>query len=203
MTEQPREHVETELEFVPVTPQQRLSEHWGLVLAYGIVTFLVGLALAVWPRETATVVAVLWAIQLLVTGSIRLLVALVPSSMHGGLRLLSGAAGVVAIVVAVLFFVHPLQTVGFIVVVAGSMLILLGFADLAGALVADPSERRVWNVVGGVLCVVAGGFLVVSPERSLGLLVLITCAWLLCYGFMTVVAAVILRSQASAFQPTA
>ena len=197
MTEQPRGYrADSELEFVQVTPQQRLREHWGLLLAYGILTFLIGLALAVWPRETVTVVAVLWAIQLVITGSVRLFLALAPSGLHGAVRVLTGLAGLVAIVVAVLFFVDPLQTVGFIVIVAGSLLILLGFAELAEALVDDRSERRVWDVVGGVLSVFAGGFLVVSPERSLHLLVIITCAWLLCYGFMTVVAAFVLRSAA-------
>ena len=197
MTEQPREHRrETELEFVTVSPQQRLREHWGLVLAYGIVTIAVGLALAVWSRETVTVVAVLWAIQLVITGCMRLFVALVPSGANGAVRLITGLAGLVSIVVAVLFFIDPLQTVGFIVVVAGSLLILLGFADLAEALVSDDSEHRVRDVVGGVLSVAAGGFLVVNPQGSLHLLVVITCAWLLCYGFMTVVAALVLRSTA-------
>jgi uncharacterized membrane protein HdeD (DUF308 family) len=195
MIEQPREvRAESELEFIQVSPQQRLREHWGLVLTYGVLTFLVGLALALWPSETVTVVAVLWAVQLVITGSLRLFVALVPSDLPGAVRILTGLAGAVAIVVAVLFFVHPLQTVGFIVVVAGSLLILLGFADLAEALVSTRSEHRVRDVVGGVLSVVAGGFLVISPERSLNLLVVITCAWLLCYGFMTVVAAFVLRS---------
>jgi uncharacterized membrane protein HdeD (DUF308 family) len=198
MTEQPLERRgETELEFVQVTPQQRLREHWGLVLAYGILTFLVGLALAVWPRETVTVVAILWAIQLVITGSVRLFVAIVPSDVHSAVRALTALSGLVAIVVAVMFFVHPLQTVGFIVVVAGSLLILLGLADLAEALVSTRSEHRVRDVVGGVISVVAGGFLVISPDRSLHLLVVITCAWLLCYGFMTVVAAFVLRSAAN------
>ncbi len=195
MTGESHEHQpDPELELVQVSVQQRLREHWGLVLAYGVVTFLIGLALAFWPRETVTVVAVLWAIQLVITGSIRLFLALAPSGLHGAVRVLSGLAGLIAIVVAVLFFAHPLQTVGFLVVVAGSLLILLGFAELAEALVDDRSERRVWDVVGGVVSVFAGGFLVVSPERSLHLLVIITCAWLLCYGFMTVVAALVLRS---------
>jgi uncharacterized membrane protein HdeD (DUF308 family) len=34
---------------------RRLAEYWWLLLAYGIVTFGLGLVLALWPGETLTV----------------------------------------------------------------------------------------------------------------------------------------------------
>jgi uncharacterized membrane protein HdeD (DUF308 family) len=183
-----------------VTLRERVQHHWGLVLAYGSLTFLLGLAMAVWPRETVTVVAVLLALELLLTGCMRVFVALADSTIHGAARVLIGLAGLLALVVGVLFFMAPLQTVGFLVVLAGCLLILVGFADLALALVSS-SEHRVWDVVRGVLSVAAGGFLVVSPERSLHLLVVVTSAWLLCYGFVVVVTAFLLRPQARTGDP--
>ena len=192
-TESPRK---SELEFVTVTAEERLREHWGLVLAYGLLTFALGVAMAVWPRETVVVVAVLIALQLIITGCMRLFVSIAGSGLPRSARWLAGGAGLVSLVVAVLFFVSPLQTVGFLVVLTGILLLLVGFADLAEAMVSDRSEHRVWDVVRGVVAIAAGGFLVVSPERSLHLLVVVMSAWLLCYGFITVVSAFVLRSQA-------
>ena len=97
-----------------------------------------------------------------------------------------------------MFAFEPLQTISLVVVLAGSLLVLMGFADLAELLVSTGSERRVWDIVGGALSVFAGGFLIVRPERSLELLVWVTCAWLLCYGFVTVVSALYLRSRTKA-----
>jgi uncharacterized membrane protein HdeD (DUF308 family) len=201
------EHAEpprrTELEFVTVTAEERLREHWGLVLAYGLLTFALGVAMAVWPRETVVVVAVLIALQLIITGCMRLFVAIAGTGLPRGARWLAGGAGLVSLVVAVLFFVSPLQTVGFLVVLTGILLLLVGFADLAESMVSERSEHRVWDVVRGVVAIAAGGFLVVSPERSLHLLVVVMSAWLLCYGFITVVSAFFLRSQARQADPAA
>ena len=158
------------LEWIEVTPQARLQQHWGLLLTYGAVTFLLGVALAVWPDETVKVVAWLLAFQLVVMGCMRVFIALADSTAHGGARLLSGFAGAVAIVIGVMFAFEPLQTIGLLVVLAGSLLVLMGFVDLAELLVSTGSERRLWDVVGGALSVFAGGFLIVSPERSLELL---------------------------------
>lgn len=191
----------TELEFVTVTSEERMREHWGLVLAYGLLTFGLGVAMAVWPKETVVVVAVLIALQLIITGCVRLFVAFAGSGLPGLARWVVGLAGLVSLVVAVLFFVSPLQTVGFLLVLTGILLLLVGFADLAEAMISDRSERRGWDVVRGVVAIAAGGFLVVSPERSLHLLVVVMSAWLLCYGFITTVSALFLRSQARQAHP--
>ncbi|MBV9831838.1 MAG: DUF308 domain-containing protein [Marmoricola sp.] len=186
----------TELEFVTVTAEERMRERWGLVLAYGLLTFGLGVAMAVWPKETVVVVAILLALQLIITGCVRLFIAFVGGGLPGLARWAVGLAGLVSLVVAVLFFVSPLQTVGFLIVLTGVLLLLVGFADLAEAMVSGRSEHRGWDVVRGVVAIAAGGFLVISPERSLHLLVVVMSAWLLCYGFITSVSAFFLRSQA-------
>ena len=85
MTQTPEELPRDQgLEFVEVTSQQRLQQHWPLVLTYGVVTFLFGLALAVWPDESVKVVAFLLAFQLLVAGCVRVFIALADSTVHGG-----------------------------------------------------------------------------------------------------------------------
>ena len=52
-----------------------------------------------------------------------------------------------------------------------------------------------WQAIRGVLGVVIGVFLVANPDWSLGAIVVLTCVWLISYGFLTIVAAFALRSE--------
>src|SRR3954463_5305075 len=90
-----------------VASRPRLRTPWGLVLGYGALTFLLGLAMAVWPKETVTVVALLLAFQLLVIGCMQLFLAFAGFSMHRGARWLVALAGAVALVISVLFLMEP------------------------------------------------------------------------------------------------
>ena len=101
----------------------------------------------------------------------------------------------VAIVAGVLLLFDPWQTLTLISVIVGIWLVVAGFADLIGALAGLQSGSRVWGLLRGAFSVLVGAFLIINPERSLELLVIIACAWLIGYGFMTVVAALQLRSQ--------
>ena len=49
-----------------------IVDHWGLVLAYGMITLGFGIALVVWPHASVTVFAVLLAIQLIIAGIFRI-----------------------------------------------------------------------------------------------------------------------------------
>jgi uncharacterized membrane protein HdeD (DUF308 family) len=182
-----------ETEWVTAPSAQRLADHWGLVLTYGIFTFVLGVILAVWPGETVQVVAFLLAFQLLILGSTKLFMALV-SPVRGGLGRLAGAlTGAVAVVAGALFLVSPLQTLTFVCFVAGAWLVLAGVADLAGGFMTDSSEPRAWEFLRGALSVIIGAVLIVNPKSSLSLLVVVVCVWLLAYGFMTILSALELR----------
>jgi uncharacterized membrane protein HdeD (DUF308 family) len=180
-------------QFVTESPRERLARHWGVLLTMGIITFALGAALAVWPGETVAVVALLLAFQLLVTGSAQLFLALV--SRRGPARWATGAAGLAAVVIGVLLLVDPLQTLTFIGWAAGLCVVAIGAGDLLAALVSREPRHRGWQAVRGLLGVAIGLFLVANPDRSLGLLVVVTCVWLISYGFVTIVAAVLLRSE--------
>ena len=87
-----------------------LVDHWGLVLAYGLVTLGLGIALAVWPDASVTVFTVLLAIQLIVAGIFRIGAALSVSRSDGGVRALVGLSGGLALIVGLLILRDPLQT---------------------------------------------------------------------------------------------
>src|SRR6478752_1580616 len=77
----------------------RLGRKWGWVLAYGIITLAAGVAVLVWPSETLLVIAVLFGIQLIVSGIFRFVAALAIDDLSGGTRVLLALLAVLSIIV--------------------------------------------------------------------------------------------------------
>ena len=171
-----------------------LARSWALVLGVGVVTFLLGVTLAVWPRETAKVLAILLGLQLVVSGIAQIGMALSSSGEKAG-RWLLAISGAVALVVGALLLFSPRQTLTFVALTVGICVRVTGAADMLDALLSGRARRRWWHVLRGALTFVFGVLLVANPDVSLALLALIACVWLICYGFLTVVAALLLRTE--------
>jgi uncharacterized membrane protein HdeD (DUF308 family) len=184
-----------ESQFVTESPDERLARHWGVLLAVGIVTFVLGAVLSLWPGETVVVLALLLALQLVITGCAQLFLAIGAPTRQGAARWATALAGALAIVTGVLLFFSPLQTLTFIGWAVGLCILTVGAADLLSALLSGAHRHRAWHVIRGILGVAAGLFLVANPDKSLGLLVIIACVWLISYGFFTIVAALLLRAE--------
>jgi uncharacterized membrane protein HdeD (DUF308 family) len=172
-----------------------LVDHWGLLLVYGLLTTGLGVVLAVWPDETVTVFAVLIGIQLIITGVFRLVLAVASTSLDAGARTLAGLFGAVALIIGLLCLRDPLQTLLAIGIILGIWWLAAGLIDVIGALRAPGSERRGWDLAMGAITALAGLFLLIDPELSLGVLVVVTCVWLFSYGFLAIVAALVLRRE--------
>ena len=171
-----------------------LARSWALVLGVGVVTFLLGVTLAVWPRETAKVLAILLGLQLVVSGIAQIGMALSSSGEKAG-RWLLAISGAVALVVGALLLFSPRQTLTFVALTVGICVMVTSAADMLEALLSGRARRRWWHVLRGALTFVFGVLLVANPDVSLALLALIACVWLICYGFLTVVAALLLRTE--------
>lgn len=171
-----------------------LADHWGLVLAYGLITLGLGVVLAVWPDETLEVVAVLVGIQLLVSGLIRI-VGAIASRSDTSVKVLRALTGAIAVVVGLLCLRDPLQTILAITLIFGVWWVVSGLIDIVGAVLSPEPRDRGWSIFAGIVSVLAGGYLLVDPELSLGVLVLITCLWLIAVGLIAIVAAFRLRTH--------
>jgi len=171
-----------------------LTDLWGLVLAYGLLTFGVGLVLAAWPGETLTVLTWLIALQLVFVGSARMFLSMASASLERGERWLVGGTGALAIVVGVLCLTDPIQTLKAVGILIGVFWIVAGLGDLASGFISGSRRERIWDIVKGIVSLGAGIFLVANPKVSLGFLVLVSCIWLLGYGAVVVVEALRLRS---------
>jgi uncharacterized membrane protein HdeD (DUF308 family) len=177
------------------SPAEQVERHWGPLLAVGVATFLLGVALSLWPGETVVVVAFLLAIHLVLSGGTELVLALVTTSRQGAARVTAALAGAVALVVGVLLLLRPLQTFTFIGWAVGLCVVAVGAADLLEALLSRGSPHRRWQALRGILALLVGLFLLTNPDLSLGLLVVVACVWLISYGFLTIVSSLVLRSE--------
>ncbi|WP_406032266.1 DUF308 domain-containing protein [Nocardioides sp. NBC_00163] len=172
-----------------------LGDYWGLVLAYGLVTTALGVILAVWPKQTLVVLAVIVAIQIIVSGVFRLIAAVAGSSMEGGLRAVVGFSGALAIVVGLLFLRDPVQTLLIVTILLGVWWVIGGIVDIIGAVLRPAPGRRMWDIATGAITVLAGAVLLINPEVSLGALLVVSCIWLIVVGLIAIVMAFRLRSE--------
>lgn len=173
-----------------------LGDYWGLVLAYGLVTTALGVILAVWPKQTLVVLAVIVAIQIIVSGVFRLIAAVAGSSMDGGLRAVVGFSGALAIIVGLLFLRDPVQTVLIVTLLLGVWWVIGGIVDIIGAVLRPSPGQRMWDIAAGAITVLAGAVLLINPKVSLGALLVVSCIWLIAVGIVAIVMALRLRSEA-------
>ncbi|KRF32439.1 HdeD family acid-resistance protein [Nocardioides sp. Soil805] len=166
-----------------------LPEMWQALLAFGIVSVALGLVLAVWPEQTLVVCAVLVAIELLLVGGYRIFLALVSSGLDTGGRTLLALSGALALIVGLLCLREPLQSLLALGILLGAWLVVSGVLDLLQAALYAERSRRAGDLASGAVSVLVGGILLVNPELSLGVLVVLACTWLFASGGIAILVA--------------
>jgi uncharacterized membrane protein HdeD (DUF308 family) len=172
----------------------RASWHWGWTMAFGIISLLAGVAVLAWPGRTLIVVAVLFGIQLVVTGIFRFVAAFASEDLTGGTRVLLAVLGVLSLIIGLYAVRHVLVTLLALALLLGIYWIVNGAVELFMALSAPGVPGRGWTVVVGVLSVLAGLLVLVYPAISLLTLVVVLSVWLLVLGLMEITLAIRARS---------
>lgn len=181
----------------------RWGRHWGWVLAYGIITVLAGLAVLVWPGETLLVLAVLFGIQLIVSGIFRFVAAMASDDMTGGTRVLLAVLGVLSVIIGLWAVRHVLLTLLALTVFLGIYWVISGAIEVFTALSHGSMSGRGWTVVMGLLSIVAGVIVLAFPGLTLLGLAIILGIWLLVFGVMEITLAFRLRRPARSLDPVA
>jgi uncharacterized membrane protein HdeD (DUF308 family) len=164
------------------------------MMAFGIISLLAGVAVLAWPGRTLIVVAVLFGIQLVVTGIFRFVAAFASEDLTGGTRVLLAVLGVLSLIIGLYAVRHVLVTLLALALLLGIYWIVNGAVELFMALSARGAPGRGWAVVMGVLSVLAGLLVLVYPAISLLTLVVVLSVWLLVLGLMEITLAIRARS---------
>jgi uncharacterized membrane protein HdeD (DUF308 family) len=172
----------------------RIGRHWGWVLAFGIVTLVIGLAALVWPGRTLVVVAVLFGIQLIVMGIFRFAGAFGSEDLAGGTRVLLAVLGLFSLIIGLYAVRHVLITLLALAVLLGIFWIISGTAELFTTLSHRNMRGRGWTAVMGILSVLAGLVVLAYPGISLLTLAIVLSVWLLIFGLMQIMLAFRIRA---------
>ncbi len=171
----------------------RVGGAWGWVLGFGIVTLLAGIVSVAWPDQTILVVAVLFAVQILVDGVFNLVRAIGGSGESGGFRVLLMILGIFSIIVGVLALQNIVQTVAVLVLILGAYWVVHGIIEAVVAIADRNMPHRGLQITAGVIGAIAGIVVLSYPITSIRTLAIILGIWLGVYGIMLIVLALRLR----------
>ncbi len=178
----------------PADMVARVGRHWGWVLAFGIITLLIGIAALAWPGRTLVVVAVLFGIQLIVMGIFRFAGAFASEDLTGGTRALLAVLGVLSLIIGLYAVRHVLITLLALALLLGIFWIVSGAVELFTAISHREMQSRGWNAVMGIFSILAGIVVLVYPGISLLVLAVVLSIWLLVFGAMQITVAFRIRS---------
>ncbi len=170
---------------------------WQLLLLIGIVAVMLGVIVLAWPGPSLLVAGVLFGIYLVVSG-IGYVFAAFGTHTGAAMRVLAFLTGVVSLVLGFFCFRDKFEAVTLLALWIGIGWVFRGMTLLASALSFDHMPGRGWQAFSGVIIVIGGGVLIISPIDSIAVLTLVAGCWLIAIGIIDVITAFQVRSRTKA-----
>ena len=180
----------------PADMVARVGRHWGWVLGFGIVTFVLGILALAWPGRTLIAVAVVFGAQLVVMGIFRFVSAFASADLTGGTRVLLALLGVLSLIIGLYAVRHVLVTLLALALLLGIFWVVNGTIELFSALSHREMQGRGWTAFMGLLSIASGIIVLAYPGISLRVLAVVLSIWLLVYGVMLILLAFQVRPPA-------
>jgi uncharacterized membrane protein HdeD (DUF308 family) len=170
---------------------------WQLLLLIGIVAVALGVIVLAWPGKTLLVAGVLFGIYLVVSG-IGYMFAAFGTPAGGAMKVLTFITGAVSVVLGFFCFRDKFESITLLAVWIGVGWLFRGMTLLASALSFDHLPGRGWQAFSGVVTIIGGGVLIISPLDSIAILALVTGCWLIAIGIVDVISALQVRHRLTA-----
>jgi uncharacterized membrane protein HdeD (DUF308 family) len=162
----------------------------------GAVAVILGIAVLVAPGRSLAVVAVLFGIYFIVIGLIRAISGIVASGAGGASRVLNIVLGILVFALGVVSVRNPALTIALLAVLVGVAWVIEGIAALFST---TPDRSRWFGVLFGIVSIIAGITVLVTPLLSALVLATIGGFFLLVAGIAQLVQAVMFgRRRATA-----
>jgi uncharacterized membrane protein HdeD (DUF308 family) len=179
-------------------PLHQLARNtWQLLLLIGILAVAFGVIVLAWPGKTLVVAGVLFGIYLVASG-IGYMFAAFGAHSGAAMRVLTFLTGAVSLVLGFFCFRDKLESIMLLGLWIGIGWVFRGMTMLAAALSFDHRPGRGWQAFSGVVIVVGGGVLIVSPLDSIAVLTLVAGCWLIAIGVMDIISALQVRHRTNA-----
>jgi uncharacterized membrane protein HdeD (DUF308 family) len=170
-----------------------IGRNWWVLLFAGVLSLIVGIAALVWPGKTVLVVAIVFAIWLIVSGIFSLVRGFAPG-LSGGMRALFIITGILSLILGIFAIRGEFQELYILSLFIGIGFLFRGFATLFQGF--ESKEGRGWNIFFGVVMLL-GGFVVLAwPGISLVTLTWVVGIWLIVIGIYEIIAAFSVKSAA-------
>jgi uncharacterized membrane protein HdeD (DUF308 family) len=169
-----------------------LPHLWKAALVSGLLAVILGVLVFVRPATAIFVTAIFFGAYLLITGVSQVILAFsVRSAVAGRLLLLIGGAA--ALVLAVLCFINPSNSIQLLAIWIGIGLIFRGVATSMSA-IGDPAmPGRIWEIVLGIISLIAGAVILAWPLEGLVAVTRAAGTILVVIGLFEIVSAFIIR----------
>ncbi|MBL1101440.1 HdeD family acid-resistance protein [Streptomyces sp. 205] len=165
---------------------------WQVLVTAGLVAIALGVIVLAWPGPTLAVVGALFGVYLLV-GGIFQLAGTFSSQVPRQLRVLGFVSGALSVLLGLLCFRGPAQSILLLALWIGFGWLLRGVMLTATAISAEELPARGWQIALGLITALAGVLLVVLPFGSIKALALTAGVWLIALGVIEVVHGIQLR----------
>jgi uncharacterized membrane protein HdeD (DUF308 family) len=177
--------------------QQLARSAWQLLLLIGVMAVALGVIVLAWPGKTLFVAGVLFGIYLVFSG-VGYVFAAFGTHAGAAMRVLTFITGVVSLVLGFFCFRDKFEAVTLLALWIGISWVFRGMTLLAAALSFDHMPGRGWQAFSGLIIVIGGGVMIVSPLDSIAVLTLVAGCWLIVIGIMDVISAFQVRHRAKA-----
>lgn len=181
-------------------PPVLLPHLWKSAVASGLLAIALGVMIVAWPGISITVASIFFGVGLLFIGFQQVFLAF---TIRGstGMRVLLFISGAAALALAVMTLARLSDAWELLAIWIAIGFIFRGVATTMSA-ISDPTmPGRVWNIVIGVITLIAGIVVMASPYESLQTLALIVGIWLIVIGVFEIVAAWGIRKATSDAAP--
>ncbi|MFT2816373.1 HdeD family acid-resistance protein [Leifsonia sp. A12D58] len=152
----------------------------------GVIALVLGVMILVWQDATVSLIAILFGLYFLIAGIIRLVRGIFVVGVAPGPRVLNIMLGVLLIIAGIISIRNPLNSLVVLGMVIGISWIIEGVA----ALVETSTDSSRWfGILFGVVSIIAGIVVLLSPVESIGVLVLIGGIFLVITGILQLIQA--------------
>jgi uncharacterized membrane protein HdeD (DUF308 family) len=172
-----------------------IGRAWWLLLLGGVISVAVGAMALAWPGKTIVVVAILFAIYLIISGIFEI-VRSFAHGLTGGTRVLLLITGVLSVVLGIFAIRSAIHAVDLLAIFIGIAFLFRGFASLF--LGFDSKDGRGWNIFFGIIMLVGGVIILMQPIQSIVTITWIVGIWLIVIGIYEVIMAFVVRSRLKA-----
>ncbi|MER7403101.1 DUF308 domain-containing protein [Streptomyces sp. NPDC000070] len=169
---------------------------WQAVLVAGVTSLVLGLLTLLWPGASLFAAGVLFGLYLLVSGILQLASASAFGTHRTtALRVLAFISGTLSILLGLFCFRRPTQSILLLALWIGIGWLFRGITQTLAAAHDPAMPARCWQVLLGILTVVAGIVLIGAPFESVAVLTLVGGCWLLAVGAVEIVTALRIRGR--------